>query len=78
MRILQLFIYSLSLIPNRGFISMDYLPDGLYREQWNNKQRNNTIRNKNLWVKKKFKPRSFHETLEKDKKGTGYKYPKKK
>ena len=57
---------------------MDYLPDGLYREQLNIKQRNNTIRNKNLWVKKKFKPRSFHETLEKDKKGTGYKYPKKK
>jgi hypothetical protein len=77
MRILQLFIYSLSLIPNRGFISMDYLPDGLSREQWNIKQRNNTIRNKNLWVDK-FKPRSFQETLDKDKKEIGYKYPKKK
>ena len=76
MRILQLFIYSLSLIPNRGFISMDYLPDGLSREQWNIKQKdNNTIRKKNLSVNK-FKPRSFQETLEKGKKESGCKYQK--
>ena len=77
MRILQLFIYSLLLIPNKGFISMDYLPDGLSRETWNIKQKdNNTFRNKNL-SDKKFKARSFEATLEKGNKEIGCKYSKK-
>ena len=77
MRIFQIIVYSLLLIRNKGFISMDYLPDGLSREQWNIKQKdNNTIRKKNL-SDKKFKPWSLQETLEKSKEEVGCKYPKK-
>ncbi len=73
MRILQLFIYSLSFTQNRGFISMEYLPDGLSREQWNliKKGDNNTSRNKKL-SDKSFKSRSFksfQEALERGEKG---------
>jgi len=73
MRILQLFIYSLSLTRNKGFISMEYLPDGLSREQWNliKKGDNNTSRNKKL-SDKSFKSRSFksfQEALERGEKG---------